>query len=154
MNYYEKHLFVIMLIGLSMITIIGALMMQTCSAEMTDIEQFLEEDTTDQHVYLPWYTCGHYSRDLARNASDHNLSIGSVILGNHPVFRGYGNHLVNYVMVNETIVIIDPQTDNIFAMNPGMTFDDRSFKYYRLYSDGTQIPTYWNHNLAHTGVVI
>jgi len=153
MNYYEKHLFLIMLIGLSTITIMGALMIDTCNAELNDIELFLKNDTTDNNTYLPWYTCGHYARDLARNASDHNLSIGSVILGNHPVFRGPDNHLVNYVMVNETIVIIDPRSDNLFAMNPSMTFDGRSYKYYRLYPDGTQIPTYWVHNLAHTGVI-
>ena len=118
-----------------------------------DINYFLEEDKTNEHEYLPWYTCGHYARDFARNASEYNLSIGSVKLGNHPTFRGYDNHDMNYIMVNETIVIIDPQTDTIFAMNPGMTFDGRSFKYYRLYPDGTQVPTYWNCNLAHTGII-
>lgn len=153
MNYYEKHLLLIMLIGLSAITIMGALMIDTCNAEITEIEQFLADDTTENNTYLPWYLCGHYARDLVRNASDYNLSIGSVKLGNHPTFRGHDNHDVNYIMVNETIVIIDPQSDTIFAMNPAMTFDGRLFKYYRLYPYGTQIPTYWNCNLAHTGVI-
>ena len=124
------------------------------STDLMKIEQFLINDTTNQHEYLPWYTCGHYSRDLARNASEHNLSIGSVILSNHPTFRGkWNSHTVNYIMVNGTIAIIDPQTDSIFGMNPGMMFDGKFFKYYRLYSDGTQVPTYWNVNLAHTGHV-
>lgn len=122
--------------------------------ELDDIISFLEVDQTDTHEYLPWYSCGHYSRDLARNASENNLSIGSVILSNHPVFRGkWNSHIVNYVMINESIVIICPQTDSVIAMNPGMVFDGKSFKYYRLYSDGTQVPSNWNCNLAHTGVV-
>lgn len=122
--------------------------------ELDDVISFLEVDQTDTHEYLPWYSCGHYSRDLARNASEHTLSIGSVILSNHPVFGGkWNSHIVNYVMINESIVIICPQTDSVIAMNPGMMFDGKSFKYYRLYPDGTQVPTYWNCNLAHTGVV-
>lgn len=70
---------------------------------MTELQTFLENDTTDEHEYLPWYSCGHFSRDLARNASEYNLTIGSVILGNHPVFRGYNNHIMNYVIDNDTI---------------------------------------------------
>lgn len=147
MNYYEKHLFVIMLIGLSMIAIMGALMIQTCSAEITDIEQFLINDITDQHEYLPWYTCGHYARDLSRNASKHNLTIGSVLLSNHPVFRGSDNHAMNCINVNGLMWIIEPQNDQIMRLN------NTGYKYYRLYPVGSQIPSYWIHNLAHTGVI-
>ena len=136
------------MIGLSAITIMGALMINSCSAELNDIEQFLVNDTTDQHKYLPWYTCGHYARDLSRNASEHNLTIGSVILGNHPVFRGYNNHAVNYVIENNTIWIIEPQTDQILQLN------DTMYGYYRLYPDGSQIPSYWKYNLAPTGVIL
>lgn len=138
--------------------VIVVTMTVTCSAEehssLAEIDQFLINDTTDTREHLEYYSCGHFTRDLARNASKQNLSIGSVILSNHPVFRGMWNsHIVNYVMVNETIVIIDPQTDSIFGMNPGMMFDGKFFKYYRLYPDGTQVPSYWIHNLAHTGKI-
>ena len=119
-----------------------------------DINSFLEEDKTNEHEYLPWYTCGHYARDLARNASEYNLSIGSIMLSNHPVFRGKWNgHIVNYIMINDTIVIICPKTDGIYALNSGLVFNGKSYKYYRLYSDGTQVPTYWKNNLAHTGII-
>ena len=119
-----------------------------------DINSFLEEDKTNEHEYLPWYTCGHYARDLARNASEYNLSIGSIMLSNHPVFRGkWNSHIVNYIMINDTIVIICPETDQVLALNSGLVFDGKSYKYYRLYPDGTQVPTYWNCNLAHTGII-
>ena len=122
--------------------------------ELDDVISFLAEDQTDTHEYLPWYTCGHYSRDLARNASNYNLSIGSVILSNHPMFGGkWNSHIVNYVVINESIIIIDPQTDSMFYMNPYMLFDGKSFRYYRLYPDGTQVPSNWDCNLAHTGII-
>lgn len=148
MNYYEKHLFLIMAIGLSMIVLMGALMINSCSAEMTDIEQFLINDTTDNNIYVPWYTCGHYARDLSRNASEHNLTIGSILVGNHPRFRGYDNHAMNYVIENSTMWAIEPQTDEIMSLN------DTMYGYYRLYPDGSQIPSYWACNLAHTGVIV
>ena len=126
-------------------------MMIPCSAEtqsIIEIEDFLINDTTDQNELLPWYTCGHYSRDLARNASEHNLTIGSVMLSNHPVFRGkWNSHLMNYFTVNGTIYLIEPQTDMIKLLGQSW------FQYYRLYPDGTQIPTYWKSNLAHTGKI-
>ena len=154
MSKYTIYAITYLILSLVLLGVISAAVIASAEEtnELLEIEQFLINDTTDQHEYLPWYTCGHYSRDLATNASDHNLSIGSVILSNHPVFGGrWNSHIVNYVMVNETIVIIDPQTDSVFAMNPGLMFDGKFFKYYRLYPDGTQVPTYWAVNLAHTG---
>lgn len=114
---------------------------------ISELEEFLDIDKTDEHEYLPWYSCGHFSRDLARNATKHNLTIGSVILGNHPVFRGYDNHIMNYVMDNDTIILIEPQTDRM------LTLDQTMHTYYRLYPDGTQVPTYWRNNMAYTGMI-
>ena len=114
-----------------------------------DIGMFLMLDNTDEHEYLPYYTCGHFSRDLARNASEHNITMGSVILSNHPRFRGKGNsHIVNYIMMNNTIMLINPQTDEMYEMNPGMLYRGKILKYYRLYPDGTQVPSNWGCNLA------
>jgi len=131
------------------IIILLLLLISPASAdELDDVISFLVEDQTDIHEYLPWYTCGHYSRDLVRNASEYNLSIGSVKLSNHPVFGGqYQSHDMNYISINDSIWIIEPQTDEIMRLNNTM------FTYYRLYPDGTQIPSYWNVNLAHTGVI-
>ena len=78
----------------------------------------------------------------------HNISIGGIILGNNPVLLGRSNHIVNYVVINNSIVIIDPQTDTIVALNPGMSFEGMHFKYYRLYPDGTQVPSNWAYLLA------
>jgi len=139
---------------LIMLVIIGTMNCVTGEVTIDELTAFLAEDQTDTHEHLQWYSCGHFARDLARNASEHNISIGSVILSNHPVFGGkWNSHIVNYVMINDTIAIIDPQTDSLFGMNLGMTFDGKQFEYYRLYPDGTQVPSNWDCNLAHTGKV-
>lgn len=128
--------------GLIMITSVS-------SGEINEIElqEFLAADQTDQHEYLPWYTCGHFSRALVKNASEHNIKIGSIICGDHPVLRGHQNHIMNYYVQNDCIWIIEPQTDQIMRLN------DTMYGYYRLYPDGSQVPTYWKHNLATQAIV-
>ena len=99
------------------------------------------------HKYLPWYSCGHFSRDLAKNASIKNIPVGSVIFSDHQVFRGYNNHIVNYIEIDEKIYLIEPQTDKIYPL------DQSIYKYYRLYPDGAQVPSNWRYNLAYTGKI-
>lgn len=109
---------------------------------LEDVEAFLVNDTTNNSEWLPYYSCGHFARDLSRNASQFNISIGSVILGNHPTLRGHDNHIVNYVIDNNTVYLIEPQTDEIFLLNQS------GYLYYRLYYNGDQVPSYRTHNLA------
>ena len=138
-NHIMKYIIIILLL----------LLISSASAdELDDVILFISEDQTDTHEYLPWYSCGHFARDLARNASEHNISIGSVILSNHPVFRGkWNSHIMNYFTTNGSIKLIEPRTDQIMNLN------DTMYGYYRLYPDGTQVPSNRNCNLAHTGVI-
>ena len=138
------------IIKIGLILIVGILLIPTASAAglMDKIQEFIKNDTTDQHKYLPWYSCGHYSRDLAKNASVESLPIGSIMLSNHPVFRGkWNSHIMNYIDISGQIYLIEPQTDHIYPLNQSM------YNYYRLYPNGTQVPSNWNVNLAHTGEI-
>lgn len=112
-------------------------------ADTTVIPYFLACDNTDTHEYLSYYTCGHFSRDLAYNASQYNISIGSIILGNRLMLKGYQNHIMNYFIEDGQIWVIEPQNDRICKI------EDTEYCYYRLYSDGTQVPSYWKVNLAY-----
>lgn len=109
--------------------------------------RFLEEDTTDENEWTQYYTSGHYARDLAKNASLHNISIGSAILGMNQRFRGYENHIVNYMIIEDVLIVIDPDNDRLLFM------DQTPYKYFRLYPDGTQVPSYWRANFAHDGII-
>lgn len=123
--------------------------------KVTNIRAFLEEDTTNQNEWAPWYTNGHYARDLARNASLHNITIGSMILSNNQGFRGRDNYIVNYIIIEDVLVgndpdllvVIDPSTDGMALL------EKAPFKYFRLYPDGTQVPSYWSANFGYTGII-
>ena len=156
MTKYDKYatiwiIFCILTIGLISTGIIAS---AEESNELIEIEQFLKDDTTDQNERTEWYTCGHFVRDLSRNASKSNISIGAMILGNHPRFSGRQNHITNYAIINGRIAVIDVYSDYIYELNKGLWMDDQQFKYYRLYPDGTQVPSFWTHNLAYTGIIL
>ena len=107
-----------------------------------DIESFLMNDTTDTREWLPYYSCGHFSRDLARNASLANITLGGVILSDRSDLGGYNNHIMNYIVIENKVCLIEPQTDEISLLNQSL------YTYYRLYPNGDQVPSNWAHNLA------
>lgn len=125
-----------------------------CNIPLSLIE-FLTNDTTDQNEFRPYYTCGHFSRDLARNAHSHNKTMGSAILSDNREFNAYDNHIINYVYVrgngtfpvNGTIIFIEPRTDRLFK------FKDIPYKYIKLYPDGTQVPSRWKYSMRPTAVM-
>ena len=105
-----------------------------------ELNQFIKNDTTDLNNYTQWYTCGHFARELAWNAEYNNMSLGSALLGNDRYFSGYDNHVLNYIIINDTYTFIDPQSDTYLSMT-AVLFD---YKYIRLYPDGTQVPSNWD----------
>ena len=139
-----KVVFIWTLLYLLVLLLLSISCQAVSASECSDFEAFLAEDSTDSQEYLPWYTCGHFSRDLARNASLHNLSIGSVIMSDHPVFGGrWNSHIMNYIEINGSLWLIEPQTDQICSV------EWSNFRYLRFYPDGTQVPSNWGGNLAH-----
>ena len=137
-----KH--ILFVIGVLVLTsLLMLVMLAPVEAEtIEEVQAFLVSDATDSHEYLTYYTCGHFSRTLYHNASKNNITLGSVILGYHPTLRGFDNHIMNYFMYNDIIYVVEPQNDNILKI------DETLFGYYRLYPNGSQVPTYWNTNLA------
>lgn len=111
------------------------------NVSLFELLDFLEEDKTDENERLPWYTCGHYARDVAKNSGE--LNIGCAILSNHPTFRRYDNHLVNYVYIDNNLVFLDAETDFLYYAEMS------DYRYVRLYEDGTMVPSYWRYNMAH-----
>ena len=100
--------------------VFGGLMIHSVKAEQptTDIDNlttFLAADTTDQRIYnsgpIDRYDCGYFSSDLAANASEYNISLGTIIL--EPDYGDY--HIMNYVYINDSLVIIEPESDQLYS---------------------------------------
>ena len=112
------------------------------------IYDFLLMDSTDAHEYTEHYQCGHFSRDLGKNASEANVEMGCIILSHSENFEGYTNHAMNYVVDNDgEILLISPQSDRISKLK------DTLFSYYILYPDCFDMPSRWKGRRTATGMI-
>ena len=102
------------------------------------LNTFLLNDSTNNHTYIKgMYDCGYFARDLARNASKLNITLGGVILGYTPTFRDYDNHIANYVYINGSLQFIEPQNDQLMRLN------QTGYDFYKLYPNGKYVPSRW-----------
>lgn len=114
----------------------------TESPIITTLKEFMERDTTSDKIYSKgYYDCGHFARDLSKNASSVNIKLGSILLHNDAKGQGYGGHAMNYVIVDNMFYIINPESD--FIMSWEDYIHRRTWKYYKLYPEGHLIPTKW-----------
>lgn len=117
-----------------------------CSVDIAGFNQtiydFLKSDTTNAHRYTNYYKCGDFTRDLAKNASNQNIILGGMLLGNNKYLQGQKNHIVNFYIEDNITMIIEPQTDGFYPLNQSM------YSYYKMYEDGEQTPSNWKPMIA------
>ncbi|HSQ85313.1 MAG TPA: hypothetical protein VLM43_11375 [Desulfobacterales bacterium] len=114
--------------------------------ELIELKLFLKNDSTDQVRWTQYFQCGDFSRALIKNASIAGIQIGNIILGHDKHLSGKRNHTMNYIIVNGTIYLIEPQNDQILKI------DQTEYEYYKLYPDG-QAPARWGGNLNATEII-
>jgi len=103
-----------------------------------ELRLFLLNDSTSERYYIDGeYTCGYFSRDLVTNASEHGISIGTVLLGPYQALNGTDNHAMNYCIIDNEVVIIEPQSDKL------MSVDETGYEYYLLFPTGMMVESNW-----------
>lgn len=118
----------------------------TVNPQLLIYQEFLEQDKTDEGFYLDdtklnlTYTCGHFTRQLIKNATEQDIFLGSAILGTEKYFRGSNNHIVCYFTIDREYYFVESQTDDIFSSETAYNY---GYKYVKLYEKGNQVPTYW-----------
>ena len=111
-------------------------------SELDELHNFLLMDNTDEHEYkTDIYECGHFSRDLALNATKNDISVGAILLGKHKDFQGYNNHATNYIIIENEMYLISPQSDYLEKFIDSYSY--QKYNYYKLYPDATQMPSKW-----------
>jgi hypothetical protein len=94
--------------------------------EIEKLELFLEQDRTDELEYDPNKLSGLnylpgaiYARTLAENAPRYNFHMGAIVprqsmgVGKVTIFQDP----LNYVIINDEIIIINPQNDQIIKID-------------------------------------
>ena len=114
--------------------------------ELTKVTDFLSQDTTSDKSYgLGPYQCTQFSRDLSAGAKRSEIGIGGIILGNSPNLETYSNHALNYIIIDDIFYIINAESDFIIPWDDYI--HKNRYKYYKLYPDGTLLPTRWTDKL-------
>ena len=105
------------------------------------IMDFLIEDTTNEMVYTQQENKKYiyFTKQLSKNASEHNLSIGVILLGNMGFIAQEDNYALNYFYLNDQLYFIDPVTDEIITVCE--TFD-YGYLYGKLYPDESMLTIY------------
>ena len=102
-----------------------------------ELVAFLNADLTNEREYTSYFTCGHFARELARNATAYNITLGGAIVSPDNNFMDYDNHLMNYVYINGTLIFIEPQNDQYYPR------DGLWYPYHKLYPNGKYTPSRW-----------
>ena len=95
------------------------------SQEMQQLIDFLKVDkvndgtfNNDAHRSLDYYTYSGFSRDLAQNAKEYDIDMGTIIIRD-TMAVGIGTqhyHAMNYCIIDEKFILVEPQTDEIYTL--------------------------------------
>lgn len=119
--------------------------------EMDKLVNFLKEDKTDWMMYdqdpqrgISYFVCSGFTRTLAKNAKEYDIYMGGISLRNTPTVgvatKHY--HAMNYVIINNQFMIIEPQTDQIFNLKTIKSHHGGVYKYITIYQDAQMMSNY------------
>ena len=85
-------------------------------SDLMDLQNFLINDTTDHHEYIPsgenMYICVHFATDLAQNLTEAGYSAGIVVRSAKWHNRGTG-HLLTWCNLNGSLFAIESMNDHV-----------------------------------------
>lgn len=122
------------------------------SPEMQQLIDFLKADKLNEESYHPdphrgvdFYVCSGFVRDLAKSAKEYDIDIGAISIRDTMVV-GIGTryyHAMNYCIIDENFILIEPQTDEIYTLEDikqSSDYDD--FKYISIYQNAQMMSNY------------
>lgn len=121
--------------------------------ELDNLIQFLEEDKTDEIIYnadshrgIDYFVCCGYSRQLAKNASEYNITMGGISLRDHEHVQATKYyHAMNYVIVDNSFVIIEPQEDSIHYLDTIYYHWGCNFRYITVFPNANMMTNFGKH---------
>lgn len=79
-----------------------------------ELLQFLVEDKTDEHEYIPdKYVCWDFAMDLVNNAKKRHIQAGFVMI---EYYGGGGHSVVAFNTTDKGIVFVEPQEDTFVTL--------------------------------------
>ena len=122
------------------------------SQEMQQLIDFLEADKLNEESYhvdphrgVDYYVCSGFVRDLAENAKEYDIDIGAISIRD-TMAVGIGTryyHAMNYCIIDENIILIEPQTDEIYTLEDiKQSPDFEGYKYISIYQNAQMMTNF------------
>ncbi|KAF5422989.1 MAG: hypothetical protein C5S44_03935 [Candidatus Methanocomedens sp.] len=122
------------------------------SPEMQQLIDFLKVDKVNEvSVYqdpyrgVDYYVCSGFSRDLAQNAKEYDIDMGAISIRD-TMAVGIGtryNHAMNYCIIDEEFILVEPQTDEIFTLEDiKQSPDFEGYEYISIYQNAQMMSNY------------
>jgi len=94
-------------------SLLQGIMFVVANPTYEELQEFLEEDTTDSNKYIPGeYVCLHFAAHLDNNAEEKGLRCGFVFLKHSSPNGGVYGHFMNcFQTTDRGLVYINPETD-------------------------------------------
>jgi len=122
------------------------------SPEMQQLIDFLKVDKLNEESYHPdphrgvdFYVCSGFVRDLAKSAKEYDIDIGAISIRDTMVV-GIGTryyHAMNYCIIDENFILIEPQTDEIYTLEDiKQSPDFYGYKYISIYQNAQMMSNF------------
>ena len=122
------------------------------SQEMQQLIDFLKADELNEESYyqdphkgVDYYVCSGFSRDLAQNAKEYDIVMGAISIRD-TMAVGIGTqyyHAMNYCIIDEKFILIEPQTDKIFTLEDIKQSPDlEAYKYISIYQNAEMMSNF------------
>ena len=99
----------------------------------------------DAHRSFDYYTCSGFSRDLAKNAKEYDIYMGAISMRD-TMAVGIGTryyHAMNYCIIDEEFILVEPQTDEIFTLEDiKQSPDFYGYKYISIYQNAQMMSNF------------
>lgn len=104
-------------------------------SKLQTIIDFLALDNTNKQENTIYHRCSDFSNELRANASKQNIEIYSLIVWNEDQI----GHTLNFIIVDNTFYIIEPQNDEIVTLEEYKTAG--GYRYLKMYTSYNNVPT-------------
>ena len=122
------------------------------SPEMQQLIDFLEADKLNEESYhedthrgVDYYVCSGFSRDLAQSAKEYDIDMGAISIRD-TMAVGIGTqyyHAMNYCIIDEKFILVEPQTDEIFTLEDiKQSPDFEGYKYISIYQNAEMMSNF------------
>ena len=99
----------------------------------------------DEHRGKDYFVCCGFTREFGERANDVGWKVGGISLRDHEHVAAHKcYHAMNYIVIDNKFIIIEPQTDQISYLNE-VYMGQCKYRYITIFPDAQMMTNFGNH---------